>query len=161
MDWETLVTRLGMLLWACAWLGCAAVGGCRKSEAEPPGVLLQGSRNQQVRVAVEVVSRPEDKARGLMFRDHLGADEGMLFVYQSESQHPFWMKNTHIPLDMIFIGENRRIVGIVKNAEPMTTIRRKVEAPSRFVLEVNGGFVDAHGIRAGSLVQFNGIANLE
>jgi uncharacterized membrane protein (UPF0127 family) len=158
---EGLTTRLGLFMAVCGWLGCAAASGCRKSESKSTVVVLHNAQGDEVRIQVEVVSRPEEKARGLMFRDRLGADQGMLFVYPSEDQHPFWMKNTHIPLDMIFIGANRRIVGVVQNAEPMTTERRAVDLPSQFVLEVNGGFFEAHGMRTGTPVRIEGLPDLD
>ena len=69
---------------------------------------------------VELALTPEEQERGLMFREHLDADAGMLFVFEAPSAHVFWMKNTLIPLDMIFIGADWRIAGIVENAEPQT-----------------------------------------
>jgi uncharacterized membrane protein (UPF0127 family) len=145
---------------AAAWLGCAGGTGCRKLPAGPPSVVLSGHDGQPVGVRVEVVRQPEEQARGLMFREHLDADAGMLFVYQAEIQRHFWMKNTYLPLDIAFVGANRRIVGIVANAQPLTTSRREVDAPSQYVLETNAGFFHKHGVRIGSLVRFENIPGL-
>ena len=140
------------LLFCC--LGCAASGGCRQAEPSDghPQVWLEG-RDGPVRVLVEVASRPEEQARGLMHRQQLAEDRGMIFIYPTEAVHGFWMKNTFLPLDMLFIGGNRRIIGAVENAEPLTTTRRTVNAPSRFVLEINAGLMRKWGVREGSRVR--------
>ena len=78
----------------------------------------------------------------------------MLFLFDRAEVQTFWMKNTLIPLDMIFIGDNLRVVGVVENAEPMTLSPRTVGMPSRFVLEVNGGFAARFGIAADTTVDF-------
>ena len=90
-----------------------------------------------------------------MYREHLDADAGMLFVFEQPRVHAFWMKNTLIPLDMIFIGADRRIVGIVENAEPQDADgARRCGAPSQYVLEIGGGLSARLGIRAGQPVEF-------
>jgi hypothetical protein len=108
-------------------------------------------------VVVEVARTDADRERGLMFRQKLGADEGMLFVFPESRDHSFWMKNTLIPLDMIFIAESGTVVGVVQDAEPMTTTPRGVGAPSRYVLEVNGGWSAAHGVARGDRARFEGV----
>lgn len=76
----------------------------------------------------------------------------MLFLFDREDQHTFWMKNTFIPLDMIFVDSAHRVVGIVKRATPHDETSRGVGRPSRYVIEVNGGFADENRIRVGSRV---------
>jgi uncharacterized membrane protein (UPF0127 family) len=80
-------------------------------------------------------------------------DAGMLFVFDRDSVHTFWMKNTLIPLDMLFISSDQTIVGIVENATPQTETPRAVGLPSRYVLEINGGLSSRYGFRAGQAVQ--------
>ena len=109
---------------------------------------------------VEVALHARGAARGLMFRKQLAPDAGMLFVFEFARQQTFWMKNTLIPLDMIFIGADRRIVGIVENAEPQTTTERRVDAQSQYVLEIGGGLSARLGIRAGQTVEFQGVPAL-
>ena len=147
---------LPALLMAC--LGCASTGGCRDADpaASHPQVWLEG-RDGPVRILVEVASRPAEQARGLMHRQQMAEDRGMIFIYPAESIHGFWMKNTYIPLDMIFIGANRRIIGAVENAEPLTTTRRTVNAPSKFVLEINGGMMRKWGVKEGTSVRFENL----
>lgn len=111
-----------------------------------------------VAVEVEIVATPAQIERGLMFREHLPPDQGMLFLMKEERNWPFWMRNTLIPLDLIFIGRDLTIAGIVENAEPRTDTLREVGRPSLYVLEVNGGFAAAHKLAAGMKVQFEGVA---
>lgn len=146
----------GLCLLALA-LGCAANQGCRKEASAPPEVILENAQGQPIRVRVDVAAGPKEREQGLMHRRQLDPDAGMLFVYPFESEQAFWMKNTYIPLDLFFIGNNRRIVGIVENAKPLSLERLQVDTPSRFILEVNAGFKKKHGIREGSPVRFLGI----
>lgn len=110
-----------------------------------------------VTVEVEIVSTAAQIERGLMFREHLPPDQGMLFLMTEENNWRFWMRNTLIPLDMIFIARDMTIAGIVENAEPRTETMRQVERPSLYVLEVNGGFSAVHKIAQGAKVQFDGV----
>jgi len=130
-----------------------AVSAC----ASEPRVVLQ-TASGEIAVTVEVVSTPAQHAVGLMYRKELGALAGMLFVFDTAIEHPFWMKNTVLPLDMIFLGDDRKVVGIVKGAVPFTTTARTVGMPSRYVLEVNAGFSDKHGVKNADLVRFENIA---
>lgn len=107
--------------------------------------------------SVELAMDDQQRARGLMFREKLAEDEGMLFVFDRSERQSFWMKNTYIPLDMIFIDEEGVVVGIVENAEPQTTTSRRVDKDSRYVLEVAGGTSRRLGIAAGSKVRFEGV----
>lgn len=102
----------------------------------------------------EVADTPASRAQGLMYRTELGEREGMLFVFPAEGELSFWMKNTLIPLDMIFIRADRTVLGIVHRAEPRTTTPRRVPGRSQYVLEVAGGKAEALDVRAGQQVRF-------
>jgi uncharacterized membrane protein (UPF0127 family) len=78
----------------------------------------------------------------------------MLFVFDETENHTFWMRNTLIPLDMIFLGDDRAVVGVIANATPRTDTARTVKKPSRYVVEVGGGEAAAHGIAAGTRTTF-------
>jgi uncharacterized protein len=157
MKTSVFLSAIGFFL-SCA---CSALPGCRRTtEERQPRVLLEDVRGHFVSVRVEVVRRPEEKAQGLMFRRQLDPDAGMLFVYSTEDIHPFWMKNTYLPLDMIFIDANHRIAGVVEKAEPLTETNRSVDAPSLYVLEVNGGFVKQNAIPLGAAVRFEAIESI-
>lgn len=105
-------------------------------------------------VDVEVVTTEAQIHRGLMFRQHLPPEAGMLFLMPVEKDWTFWMRNTLIPLDMIFIRGDMTIAGIVENAEPKTETLRSVGAPSRYVLEVNAGWARAHRVGNGARARF-------
>jgi uncharacterized membrane protein (UPF0127 family) len=121
-----------------------------------PKVYLSTPQGE-IAVAVEVVATEATIERGLMYRQHLPPDQGMLFLMNQERPWPFWMRNTLIPLDMIFIASNMKVAGIVENAEPRTESLRQVSAPSLYVLEVNGGYCAAHKVSAGATVRFEGV----
>jgi len=110
-----------------------------------------------VEVALEVADTPEVRARGLMYRKSLADGHGMLFVFEDESEHDFWMKDTLIPLDMLFIASDGLVVGIHANATPLSTATIGVGAPSRFVIEVPGGWAARHGIVTGARVELRGV----
>ncbi|MEO1336362.1 MAG: DUF192 domain-containing protein [Myxococcota bacterium] len=102
----------------------------------------------------ELADSPDERTQGLMFRESLSDAHGMLFLFPVEQQLSFWMKNTLIPLDIIFIREDRTILGIVENAEPRTMTSRMIPGRSQFVLEINGGLAAKKGIQAGQKVTF-------
>lgn len=125
-----------------------------KKPAGPQPYVIIESGGKELKVAVEVVRTQRDIRRGLMYRTYLDENAGMLFLFKKEKFQSFWMKNTMIPLDMIFINADMKIAGIVENAEPRTTTSRKVPAPSQYVLEVNGGWCKKNGVRAFDKVRF-------
>jgi uncharacterized membrane protein (UPF0127 family) len=147
-------------------VAAAAVPACKNSGAPRPATGLTDAAGASVVVNtgereltfhVELARTPESRERGLMFREHMAADAGMLFLFDQPSLQTFWMKNTLIPLDMIFLSPDREIVGIVQNAEPLTLTGRGVNEPSQFVLEINGGLAAQLGIRTGQRMQFRGV----
>jgi uncharacterized membrane protein (UPF0127 family) len=101
------------------------------------------------RVDVELAMNGHDVERGLMYRRHMAEDHGMLFKLGDHSDHTFWMQNTCIPLDMLFVDDDGTIVGIYESATPLTQTTRSVGCPSSFVLEVNAGWCRRHGVKPG------------
>lgn len=126
-------------------------------DSERPAVVLASADSGELRIVVEVVRTPRERNRGLMYRQHLPLDRGMLFVFDREEVQSFWMKNTLISLDLIFIRKDLTVAGIVENAEPKTLTSRKVDAPSTYVLEVNAGWSKDHGVGTGATVRFENI----
>ncbi|GAB4518184.1 MAG: hypothetical protein Tsb0020_36790 [Haliangiales bacterium] len=122
--------------------------------ADAPRVALAPEGHPEVEVVVELVRTRRDIQRGLMYRQHLPADHGMLFLMGEERVHSFWMRNTLIPLDMLFITRDMTVAGVVENAEPLTDTSRSVGVPSYYVLEVNGGWAAEHHVGAGTAVRF-------
>jgi uncharacterized membrane protein (UPF0127 family) len=127
---------------------CAAPGGAR-------AILESGGKTLVVQV--ELADTPEKRERGLMFRKELPDGHGMLFLFDEEGEHSFWMKDTLIPLDMIFVDSAGRVTGIVARARPLT-LEPRSGGPSRTVLEVPGGWAAAHGVRVGDRMRVEGIA---
>jgi uncharacterized membrane protein (UPF0127 family) len=119
-------------------------------------VVLRGA-DGEVEVRVEVVKKRAQRSRGLMYRERLDEDAGMIFLFREPEHQTFWMRNTLIPLDMIFIGSDKRVVGVYENAQPRTDRTRAVDGDSQYVLEVNAGFARRWGIGPGSRVELHGI----
>ena len=102
---------------------------------------------------VELAISDRQQTQGLMFRRTLPINAGMLFDYRVPTHISMWMKNTFIPLDMIFIGANGRIINITQRTIPMSEVAISSNGEARAVLEVNGGTVDRLGIKIGDVVE--------
>ena len=128
--------------------------------SQPPATNTAGPRivfPDGFVVNVEIVADDEARAQGLMYRDHLASGKGMLFVFPRDDVFSFWMKNTRIPLDMIWIDSSHRLVGLKENVPPC----RVPDCPSygpgviaRYVLEVAGGEAAKHNLKVGDALQF-------
>ena len=129
------------------------------------GLIILESRNKKegevcfknncfkVQMAVTV----KEQERGLMFRKNLKQDEGMLFVFKEEGEHPFWMKNTLIPLDIIWINQNQEVVFISENTQTCSENHCSSVNPgkkARYVLELKGGTSKNIDLRAGDKIDF-------
>jgi uncharacterized membrane protein (UPF0127 family) len=139
-------------------LSMATTSACSHSTqaARPsePEVVLATRAGQQ-HVKVEIARTEPERARGLMYRQKLEPGRGMIFLFEYPQRLTFWMKNTYIPLDMIFIGADKRVVYVEENAEPLTTSARgPTDEDSQFVLEVPGGWARAHGVERGVACTF-------
>jgi uncharacterized membrane protein (UPF0127 family) len=110
-----------------------------------------------VTVDLEVAATPAARQQGLMYRSALADGHGMLFVFDDDAVRGFWMKNTLIPLDMLFIARDGRIVGIHPNATPLSTAAISVGVPSRYVIEVPGGWAARRGLAVGDQVELRGV----
>ena len=112
-------------------------------------VTVTGAHDFQVEIAKDEASR----ARGLMDRRFMPADHGMLFEFDREGPQTFWMKDTYIPLDMIFISKTGIVTNIVANAEPLSERTIPSGPPCVAVLEVNGGIAAKIGLKVGDSVR--------
>jgi uncharacterized protein len=101
---------------------------------------------------VEIADDPRETSIGLMFRRQMAENEGMLFDFGAEERRSFWMRNTYIPLDMIFIKADGIIDSIAERATPLSEKSVRSKGPVRFVLEINGGLSDSLGISPGDTV---------
>lgn len=105
-------------------------------------------------IDVEIAETDAARARGLMHRRSLGYDRGMLFIMEETSRTGFWMKNTPLPLDIMFLDPDSSIINIVENTTPFSTKNIKPEAPKRYVVEVRAGFSNRFNIEPGMTVQW-------
>ncbi len=150
---ETVGKWKPRFLWVALFLLIAA--GCDPG----PRVSILAKDGTRASVKVEIAESPSKRAVGLMYRKQLPPDAGMIFVFPREERLTFWMKNTEIPLDMIFITSNLRVNGIIADAQPFSEDHLTVpDAYSEYVLEVNGGFCKRHGIQVGDRVEFSGFS---
>ena len=148
------------------------VAACTQQPAAPPPATAQPQPQSGPRVIfpdgfvvnVEVANTNELRAQGLMYRDQLKPGAGMIFFFAEDDVYPFWMKNTLIPLDMIWIDSSRKVAHVKVNVPPC-----KIEncpsydpgVPSRYVLEVAGGEAAKHGLKAGDQLRFEGMDAVE
>ena len=139
--------RVGVLLTTIPLLAASA----------PPRVLIHTASGSEVSVTVEIAATPALRQRGLMFRRELEPMHGMLFVFQEDEDRPFWMKNTPLSLDIVFIDASRRVVGVQANTVPYSERQLRAGRPSRYVLEVAAGFCASKGMQVGDSVEFPGI----
>lgn len=118
-----------------------------------PYVLITTQQSDvPLRYFIETAEKQAEQMRGLMHRQLMSEQFGMLFIFQFESTRSFWMRNTFIPLDMVFIEEDGDIVSIVENAVPLTETSRRSAGPAKYVLELAGGETARAGIAAGDHV---------
>jgi uncharacterized membrane protein (UPF0127 family) len=133
---------------------CACASGAAKDEH---WVQLKGKR-----FVVEIADDDAERERGLMFRTEMASDHGMLFVHDAEDIQSYWMKNTRIPLDIIYFDHDRKLVSVA-HAPPCTLGDRcppfPSDGPALYVLELNAGTADAIGARSGDVLELDpGIA---
>ncbi|MGH7540758.1 MAG: DUF192 domain-containing protein, partial [Gemmatimonadota bacterium] len=126
-------------------------GGGDSSRVAPGDLVTIRVGGHEVRV--EIAESEEERQRGLMHRESLPQDEGMLFVYPTERRLGFWMRNTLIPLDIAYIDSEGRIVDIQQMA-PLDETTRYSRQPAMYALEMNEGWFEAHDVGVGDRVEF-------
>lgn len=146
--------RLAQMQYALLLLVCAGLL-VTNARAETPsfGVIEIQSGTQTHRFEIEIADEPNERARGLMHRTFLPDDHGMLFIYPREQMASFWMKNTLISLDMLFITNSGTIVKIAPRTTPGSLDPVRSDQVVRAVLEINGGLAEALSIVAGDKVK--------
>jgi uncharacterized membrane protein (UPF0127 family) len=127
------------------------VPGCPKDPDPPTEAIVKPIEfpEAKVRIDAEIARTEHEVTRGLMYRTSMPEYRGMLFRMPRREEQIFWMRNTCISLDMLFLDDDGTIVGILENVPILNEAQRTVHKPSRYVLELNGGFSKAHGLRAG------------
>ena len=115
-------------------------------------LTIKKQNGEELSFSIELALTPQEQAKGLMFRTELAENEGMLFVFRNEAPRSFWMKNTLIPLDIIFIKQNGEILNIGANAIPQDLTPVRSEGNAYAVLEINGGLSKKLGIKPGDRI---------
>lgn len=116
--------------------------------------IIKIKDSTKVHFDIEIADTDYDTQTGLMYRNTMANKQAMLFVFEDESERFFYMKNTKIPLDLIYISAEKKIVSFQKNASPMDESSLPSNAPAKYVLEINAGLVDSFGFVVGDLVSF-------
>lgn len=106
------------------------------------------------KIEVEIAENEAERAKGLMFRSYLPDSVGMLFIFEQPDNHSFWMKNTSIPLDIIYIGPDKKIISIAENAQPYSEEAIPPYGLVQYVVEVNAGFTKHNNIQSGDVISF-------
>ncbi len=112
------------------------------------------SDSTKVKLDIEIAYTDYDIQTGLMYRNSMQKNQGMLFVFEDVRERSFYMKNTKIPLDLIYINENNTIVSFQKNAKPFDESSLPSNAPAKYVLEVNAGLVDLWNLAIGDSINY-------
>jgi uncharacterized membrane protein (UPF0127 family) len=141
-----------------AWIAIALMPALAACDPAPQVEIVSANNSTRARVKVEIADTPDARELGLMYRKHLDDDAGMLFVFPAAENAEFWMKNTVIPLDMVFADPNGKVIGIVANAEPYSEKNVGGFGPTLYVLEVNGSYAAKHGIVTGDRLEFRGLS---
>lgn len=131
---------------ALAGLAVAA----RAAACAPDLVEIETADGRVAAFAVEIADEPEERSRGLMFRDDLPRDAGMLFLWDEAAPRTFWMKNTPLSLDMLFISPEGRVCGLVERAAPFTLDARRSGCAASAVLEIHAGLAERLGVGIGA-----------
>lgn len=114
----------------------------------------KNNSNQSIKIDIEIAKTEATITQGLMYRKQMETNQGMLFLMPYNKPQNFWMKNTYIPLDILFISKDKKIVTIQKNTTPLSEEGIPSYSPAQYVLEVNAGFCDKNGIKEGDSVLF-------
>ena len=114
----------------------------------------QLSISNKLSLNIKIADNDSARMKGLMFVKNLPENEGMLFIMEDEAQVNMWMKNTYIPLDMIFINSNKEIVSMAENTKPLSTEIISSKNKVKYVLEINGGLAKKSGLKIGDKINY-------
>jgi len=135
-----------------------------KHGVTPPKIEFKHEGNLQIidsigaikkEILIEIADNDFEQQTGLMYRKQMDIDKGMLFIFEEIKVRSFYMKNTYIPLDIIYIDTDNTIINIVKNAEPLNEASLFSDAPAKYVLEINAGLSDEWDLKAGDKISYS------
>ena len=140
---------LGLLLLTPTLFPCS---GCSAESNSQPIKLsfTNPDGSKTVPFMLEVRKTIQERGRGLMYRREMAPDEGMLFIFPDEAPRSFWMKNTYLSLDMLFLDSDLRVVSLLESVPPLNTEPRRSAQPAKYVVELNAGTARKHRILVGS-----------
>lgn len=150
-----MLALLSFLLVACD----GQTSGDSARESSLRNLVIVSHDGKRHNFQIELALTPKDQAKGLMNRTEMAKDAGMLFFFPEENDRSFWMKNTLIPLDMVFIREDGTIGKVHDSAKPQDLTSIKSDGPAMAVLELNGGVAKDLGIVAGDMVHHTFFGN--
>ncbi|GMU90297.1 MAG: hypothetical protein AMXMBFR49_25020 [Chlorobiota bacterium] len=164
---KSLITKLGIGVLVIAMLALFVVPNIMKAPAttspdesfeevpftkEGTVTISDSTGKPRITIDAEFADTEYDRQRGLMFRRSMKENQGMLFFFPVEEMQSFWMRNTYISLDMLFIDANRRVVTIHRSTKTLSDQSYPSTKPAKYVLEVVAGFCDKHGVVEGDVV---------
>ncbi len=129
---------------------------CQQSLIRKDAVLsfLKEDNSVIVSIDVEIAETSQSHIKGLMFRELKDFSSGMLFLFQDVRHRNFWMRNTPTSLDIIFVGEDLRVINIAEKTKPMSDTTYSSQSPAKYVVEVKGGFAEKYKIEAGDKISW-------
>ena len=151
----SLTLRMTMTMALAIVSACSGCGKTSGSETSPSPTVTVNAASGSYPFSVEIADTESERATGLMNRTELAGDAGMIFVWDTDVLSSFWMKDTLISLDMLFIDSEKSVVFIQPNATPLSTELITPTSSYRYVLEVAAGFVDRAGVAVGDTVELN------
>jgi hypothetical protein len=116
--------------------------------------FLDSRDNLRSFIDIEIADDEASRSQGLMYRDSMAENQGMLFVFADEAERSFWMENTILPLDIVYIDARNKIITIQKNTVPYSRDSIPSNGPAKYVVEVNSGYCDRHSIRVGDHIDW-------
>ena len=117
--------------------------------------FLKSDGKEVKKIEIEIADNSPERAQGLMYRKSMDEARGMLFVFPTEEMQGFWMKNTVMSLDIMFVGKDKKIVKIHKNTVPFSEKDLPSEKPAMYVVETVAGFADKYGLKEGDKIEFS------
>lgn len=154
-----LVILLAILLFSCGEKNSSNVEEIKRVEIKfkhQADMYFSNSETDSIHLQIELATTDFEKETGLMYRASMESNQGMLFVYENERMRPgFYMKNTHIALDLLYLNKNFEVVDVYENAQPFNEKSIPSKARSQYVLEVNAGFVKEHQVQLGDSFVFS------
>jgi uncharacterized membrane protein (UPF0127 family) len=145
---------------------CLSISSCKEDKKVIKPIVINFKKEGELTIKkasndsviksidIEIADDEYQTQTGMMYRDSMKDTQGMLFVFPKASYHSFYMKNTRIPLDIIYIDSEKKIVSIQKNAKPFDETSLPSNAPAQYVLEVNAGLSDTWNIEVGDLIDY-------